>query len=168
MRASARSAVTIVVLCSLLVVGAMWGWSEVTAPFPGKADAPICEDRAVSKGEKVYPSQVVVSVYNAGTRLGLAGRTMQLLTDQGFKEGDSGNAPEKSDVPVVQVWTPEPRNPAVQLVVSRLGKAHKIIKKESPGAGVTIVVGDGFRQLVKGPRFVVAKRDTTICTPVID
>ena len=94
----ARSAVTLAVLCTLLAIGAAWGWDAATDPFPGKVEALTCVDQAVQEGEKVYPDQVVVSVFNAGTREGLAGRTMGLLVDEGFREGDSGNAPAKAKV----------------------------------------------------------------------
>ena len=90
MRQGARSAVTIVVLGTILAIGAVWGWRAMTEPFPGKADASACVTQAVQRGEKVYPDQVVVSVLNAGSREGLAGRTMGLLVDEGFREGDSG------------------------------------------------------------------------------
>ena len=165
MRAGARSAATIGVLCGLLVLGGLWGWSAVTAPFPGKAAAPVCENRPVSKGDKIFPAQVVVSVYNAGSRFGLAGRTMELFTGQGFQEGDIADAPGKSKVPFVQIWTTDPHNPAVRLVESRFGPAHKVVKKKGPGSGITVVVGDGFTKLRKGPHFVVARADAVICSP---
>lgn len=168
MRAGVRSTATMAALCSILLLGAMWGWSAVTEPFPGKVDAPVCEAKAVAKGDKVYPAQVVVSVYNAGSRLGLAGQTMELFNGGGFHEGDMGNAPEGTEVPVVQIWTTEPRNPATRLVESRLGPAHKVVKKDGPGAGVTVVVGDGFHKMVRGPRFVVARTDTEICAPPLN
>jgi len=168
MRAGARSAATMVVLFLLLVVGAAWGWSALTAPFPGKADAPVCEDRSVQKGEKVFASQVVVSVYNAGGRIGLAGRTMSLLTDRGFHPGESGNAPKSAKVPVVQVWTPDPKNPAVQLVVSQLGPRHSVVKHRPLGAGVTVVVGDGFRGLGHKSAFVRSRSATKICSPPVE
>jgi len=168
MRAGVRSAATIGVLCFILVLGAVWGWKAVTAPFPKKVAAPLCEDQKISKGDKVYPSEIIVSVYNAGTRNGLAGTTMQFFTDQGFQEGDVGDAPGKSKVPFVQIWTPEPKNPAVQLVASRLAGPHSIVKRDAPGAGVNVVVGDRFSKLVKGPRFVVARSDSEICSPPLD
>ena len=165
MRAGVRSAVTIGVLCAILAFGALWGWKAVTAPFPGKADAPICENQVIHKGDKVYPSEIIVSVYNAGSRFGLAGRTMQMFTDQGFQEGEIGDAPKGSKVPVVQIWTTEPHNPAVRLVESRFGPAHKVLKKKGTGSGITVVVGDGFSKLLKGPHFVVARSDSEICSP---
>jgi len=168
MRAGARTAATIGVLFLLLVVGAAWGWSALTAPFPGKAAAPVCEDRDVQKGEKIFASQVVVSVYNAGERTGLAGRTMALFTDRGFRRGESGNAPGGAKVPVVQVWTSDPKNPAVQLVVGQLGPRHSVVKHRELGAGVTVVVGDGFRGLGHKKPFVRAGSATKICAPPVE
>ena len=165
MRAGARSAATMAVLCGLLVLGGLWGWSAVTAPFPGKAAAPVCENRPVAKGDKIFPAQVVVSVYNAGSRFGLAGSTMELFTGQGFQAGDIADAPNKSKVPFVQIWTPDPKNPAVQLVASRRAGPHSIVKRDAPGAGVNVVVGDRFEKLGKGPRFVKARSASEICSP---
>ena len=168
MRAGVRSAVTMGVLCLLLLVGAAWGWSALTAPFPGKADPPICEDRSVQKGEKVFASQVVISVYNAGERTGLAGRTMALFTDRGFRKGESGNAPKDAKVPVVQVWTPDLKNPAVRLVVRQLRARHSVVKHAALGAGVTVVVGDGFHGLGRKRDFVRARTATQICSPPVE
>lgn len=161
----ARSAITISALGLLLVVAALWGWSAATDPLPAKVDTPICVDRTVEAGTKVFAQDVTVSVYNAGTREGLAGRTMQLLTDDGFAEGNSGNVSARVDV--VQIWTLDPQNPAVQLVASRLGKDVEIERRDGPGAGVSVVVGDAFRDLVEGRRSVVAQDDATICSPPV-
>ena len=165
MRDGTRSAVTIAVLLAVLLAGAAWGWSAVTSPFPGKASAPTCVDTTVRAGDKIYPQQVVVSVYNAGTRAGLAGRTMQLLTEAGFGEGDSGNAPHNAHVDTAEIWTSSPHSPAVRLVASRLGRGTKVVRHHAPGAGVVVVVGDGFTRLVKGRPWVAAKSDGTICSP---
>ena len=169
MGAGARSAATMGVLCLLLLVGAVWGYTALTAPFPGKAEAPICENTSVKKGAKVFPTQVVVSVYNAGERAGLAGRTMTLLTGRGFREGESGNAPGKGKkVPVVQIWTTQPHNPAVQLVARQLGPRHSVVKRKPLGAGVTVVVGDGFHRLGHKTKFVRVRSAAEICSPPVD
>ena len=167
MRQGARSAATLVALVGILVVGGAWGWSQVTKPFPGKADPPICVDTAVSAGDKVYPGQVVVSVFNAGTRDGLAGRTMALFTQHGFVAGDSGNAPTGTRVPWVQIWTTDPKSPAVRLVASHLGRHVNIVHRQASGAGVVVMVGDGFTKLVHGREKVRVGSDATICSPSI-
>lgn len=165
MREGARTAVTVAVLGVLLVLGAVWGWAAVTEPFPGKADLPTCVTRDVSAGDRIYPDQVVVSVFNAGTREGLAARTMQLLTDQGFAEGDSGNAPDSAKVATAEIWTDDAANPAVRLVASRLGAGTKIVERKATGAGVMVVVGDGFDKLVKGREFARVTESASICSP---
>jgi len=160
-----RSAVTLSVLGVLLVVAALWGWSAATDPLPGKVDTPLCVTKVVPSGEKVFPQDVTVSVYNASDREGLAGRTMQLLTDEGFAEGTSGNVTARIDV--VQIWTVEPKSPAVRLVASRFGADVEIERRNPPGVGVAVVVGDDFQDLVKGRKTVIAESDSEICSPPI-
>ena len=161
----ARTAITISVLGLVLVVAAVWGWSAATDPLPDKVDTATCVDRTVAEGEKVHPPDVTVSVYNAGSREGLAGRVMQELTDAGFHEGNSGNAAPTVRVPVVQIWTLEPKDPDVLLVASRLGDDVDIQRREPVGFGVTVVVGDGFTKVRDGRKAVVARTDATICSP---
>jgi hypothetical protein len=162
-----RSALTISVLGLILIVAAVWGWSAATDPLPAKVDTPICVSESVDAGTKVFPEDVTVSVYNAGDREGLAGRTMQLLTDDGFAEGVSGNVSTKDRVADVEIWTSEPDNPAVRLVASRLGTGVVVEQRDPPGVGVAVVVGDGFAGLVKGKRAVAAQDDTEICSPPV-
>lgn len=161
----ARSAITISALGLLLVLAALWGWSAATEPLPAKVDTPLCVERSVEAGTKVFPQDVTVSVYNAGTREGLAGRTMQLLADDGFARGIEGNVSAR--VGVVQIWTLDPDNPAVRLVASRLGPAVEVERRDPPGVGVAVVVGDEFGDLVAGQRSVVAEADATICSPPV-
>ncbi|HEU5037899.1 MAG TPA: LytR C-terminal domain-containing protein [Nocardioides sp.] len=162
----ARSAITLVALGVLLVLATAWGWNAATEPLPGKVDTPICTTQAVAAGDKVFPQEVTVSVYNAGTRDGLAGRVMKDLQDDGFAEGDGGNT-QAAKVGAVEIWTTEPDNPAVQLVASHLGDQVDIKRRDGLGAGVTVIVGDDFTKVVKGERSVVAKSDAQICSPPV-
>jgi hypothetical protein len=164
----ARSAITLVVLLVLLLAGAAWGFSAAFAPFPGKVDSPLCVDRSVAKGTRVFPADVTVSVYNAGTREGLAGRVMQELTDAGFKQGVDANARPGTKVARAVIWASDRTNPAVALVASRLGGHPRVVKRATLGPGVNVVVGDRFTKVVKGPRAVVAARAATICSPPVD
>ncbi len=165
---AAKSAAVLAGLGVLLLLAALWGWRAATEPFPGKADAPRCVDTPVAVGDKVFPAQVMVSVYNASERNGLAGRTMDLFADAGFGEGDTGNATGDSDVTTAVVWTETPTNPDVLLVASRLGPDVEIVRREGRGIGVTVLVGDDFEALVKGNRRIVAEADTSICSPPLD
>ena len=89
----------------------------------------MCIPTTVQPGTRVSAPEVTVSVYNASTRVGLAERTMSAFEDQGFGAGKVGNAPKGTSVLYAQVWTDDPKNPAVQLVLSRLGpRAHILVK----------------------------------------
>lgn len=160
-----RTLLTLGALAALVLIGAAWGWSAATKPFPGRVEAPTCVEATIAKGSKVYPDQVTVSVLNASNREGLAGRTMRLLTDEGFGQGDSANAPADTEVAVAQVWAETPGDPAVRLVASRLGKDVEVVRRDTAAAGVTVVVGDGFEELVQGRKAVKARQDATICSP---
>jgi hypothetical protein len=162
-----RSAITITVLGLLVAGAAIWGWSAATEPLPDKADPPLCEGRHIDSGTKVFPQDVTVSVFNAGTREGLAGRTMQLLTDRGFAAGSDGNVTTKRPVHNVQIWTSDPHNVAVRLVASRFPANLRIVRRDPPGVGVVVVVGDDFTRPVKGKRSMVARDDTEICSPPV-
>jgi hypothetical protein len=160
-----QTAITLSVLCVVLAVAALWGWRATMTPLPAKVDTPVCVEKKIPAGTKIFPQDVTVSVFNAGDREGLAGRTMQLFTESGFAEGNSGNV--SAQVAVVQIWTLEPDSPAVQLVASRLGDDVEIERRNPPGVGVVVVVGDRFEALVKGSRTVVAEADVEVCSPPV-
>jgi hypothetical protein len=167
MSQTVRTTITLLVLCTALVIAAAWGWSAAMKPLPAKVDRPVCVDTSVDKGDKVYPQQVTVSVFNAGGREGLAGRTMQLFKDRGFVNGSSGNA-ASARVDRVAIWTADPTSPDVRLVASYLGKRTEIERRDGVGTGVTVIVGDKFTDLRKGLPSVVATADARICSPPVD
>ncbi len=164
---SLKSALTLGVLALLLVAGVSWGFAQVTEPFPGKVDPPICVDTSFPAGERIYPQDVTVSVLNASKREGLAGRTMAELVSDGFAEGQVRNAPEGTAVPRAEVWTTDKDNPAVLLVRSRLGQAE-VLEKPNPGAaGIVVVVGDEFKEAFEGRPSIKADHDIVVCGPAL-
>lgn len=163
MTARLRSLVTLVGLGALLLLAAVWGWSSLTQPFPSTEEV-VCVDRTYDEGEKVAAADVTVSVLNAGTRNGLAGLTMNLLEEAGFAPGQEGNA-DDARVRTVQIWADDRNNPAVRLVRSHLGPAARVVRREPSTAGVQVVVGDDFQDLVRGKRSVRAASATTVCGP---
>jgi hypothetical protein len=164
MTQAVKTALTLAVAALLLLLALAWGWSALTAPLPDLAKAPVCVETPVSKGDKVTPSQVTVSVLNAGKRSGLASRTMTAFVDQGFTKGDSANAPARTRVGNAEIWTDDPQSPAVALVRSRLGKV-KVVRRSLTQVGVVVVVGDRFKKVGKGVAAVTSTTDTTICSP---
>jgi len=168
MTAGLRTAVTLVGLSLMLFAGAAWGWAQLSKPFPGKVEPPTCVDTVYSDGDKIYPQDVTVSVLNAGTREGLAARTMQLLVDDGFGEGDTSNAPKGTDVPYAEIWSADPGNPAVKLLRTRFGQIE-VQDQDYEAAGLVLVVGDEFEALRPGRDSVrVRGEDVTVCGPAVE
>lgn len=160
-----RSGLTLLALVVLLLVGVTWAWSAVTEPFPQDEPPAVCSPVVVSAGTKVYPDQVAVSVLNAGEREGLASRTMAELDEQGFSRADLSNAPPDTEVGGVEIWAVSPASPAVRLVQTYLGEDVRVVRRDTTALGVNIVVGDDFKQVVKGRKWVRAVNDTEICSP---
>jgi hypothetical protein len=159
-----KTVLTLAVLAVLVLVGVTWGWSSLTRPFPHRAAPKDCYPTRFQPGDRVSPPHVTVSVYNASDRVGLAGRTMSAFEDQGFGPGKIGNAKD-ADVLFAQIWTEDRKNPAVQLVASRLGPRAHIIEHAPKGTGVSVLVGPKFTELVEGKQSVEVTEPTTICSP---
>ena len=168
MTARLRTAITLVALAVLLLVGVTWGWAQVSDPLPGKAEAAICVPTSYAAGDELFVQDVTVSVLNASKREGLAGRTLQLFEDDGFAAGQTANAPEGTAVAVAEIWVTDPESPAAKLVRARLGQVPVREEPGNPAVGVTVVVGDGFGELRQGPQSMVLDADTVICSPPVE
>ncbi len=79
--------------------------------------------------------------------------------------GDSGNAPRGTTVAHSQIWTSDPKSPAVRLIASRLGPESSVVAGEQLGLGVVVLVGEDFEDLVKGRKQVSARQAGFICSP---
>jgi LytR cell envelope-related transcriptional attenuator len=160
-----KALTTLGFLLALLLFGVAWGWSAMTTPFPHKAEQKACYPTRVQAGDRVSAPKVTVSVFNASERVGLAERTMSGFEEQGFGPGTVGNAPKGTEVAFAQVWSKDRSNPAVQLVLSRLGPHAKVVARHHGGPGVVVMVGSQFQHLVDGRSSVKVTRTTTICSP---
>lgn len=165
MDARVKSLLTLAALGVLLVAAGAWGISALTQPFPQRAEPAVCVDAPFAKGERINRGDVTVSVLNAGTRNGLAGLTMDLFVDAGFAQGQEGNTDQGPKVANVEIWTDDPRSPAVKLVARQLGKGAEVVRRDPTVVGVQVVVGDQFEDLVDGPRRVKARGDVEVCGP---
>jgi hypothetical protein len=167
------TAVTLAVLCVVLVVGLVVGVNKLFAPLPedplavAPEPSPTCQPTSVEKGERLHSRAVVVSVFNAGTRAGLADQTLAALTRRGFKEGEVGNAPADTRVRFARVWTTAENDAAARLVARQLGrKVRVVVGKEDLGEGVDVLVGNGFAGLVKAPRWIAVRKTQQVCVDV--
>lgn len=167
------TAITLVVLCVVLVIGLVVGINKLFAPLPedplavAPEPSPTCQPTSVEKGERLRSREVVVSVFNAGSRAGLADQTMAALTRRGFKEGEVGNAPADAKVRFARVWTTEEDDAAARLVARQLGRQVRIVVgEEDLGDGVDVLVGNRFAGLVKAPRSIMVRKTQQVCVEV--
>lgn len=162
---------TLLVLLLICLAMGAWGFRTLSQGFPESPistnTGPYCVDRPVAAGDRVYPQDVMVSVYNAGRRAGGASRIMGDLADLGFAQGLTGNV--DSDVRRVQVWSDDPDNPAVQLVARQFGRRTNISGGHPEmGQGVVVVVGEQLRGVPGRVKNIKAGADSTICSPPLD
>ena len=163
------TALTMLVLAAILVLGVVIGAKTLFAPLPGSTASveptPSCTDTTVKKGQRIRASQVQVSVYNGGSRSGLADETMKQLTKRGFTAGSVGNAPDEK-VRRVQVRTTEKNDMAAKLVARQFGRGTKVrVTVKDLGPGIDVVVGNKFNKLAKARRMLVARTSSTVCVP---
>ncbi len=170
-RRQITTAVTMIVLCGVLVVAAVAGWRALFADLPGDETAsdepsPSCTTEQVDPGQRIRSVQVTVSVYNGGTRSGLADETLSALRKRGFKAGDVGNAPSDTNVKRVAVWSTEENDVEARLVARQFGKKVAVTFSDVDlGPGVDVIVGNKFRGLTKAKRSIKVKAPQDVCIP---
>ncbi|MEZ5094466.1 LytR C-terminal domain-containing protein [Nocardioides sp.] len=161
-----KTALTLTALVALVVVGGMWGWAAFTEPFPQRsAQTTACTDTTLAAGTSLTPEKMLVDVFNASDRVGLASRTSEELTSAGFAVGRASDAPDGTKVKVAEIWTTDPQGPEAKLLRSYLGKRARITNAEPLDDGVTLVLGPKFKQVTKGKKSLELAEDTTVCVP---
>ena len=163
------TAVTLGVLLLVLAAMAVIGFQQLTAPLP---DAPSAQETCTGAEKDVKTfvrrNQVQVSVFNAGTREGLAGSTLETVEEAGFRAGNSGNAPEGAKVRRAVVWTTEASDRSARLVALAFGPRTKVrVTEQDLGPGVDVLVGNRFRRLdPQAPRRIRLPQAVENCVPV--
>ncbi|MBK7721029.1 MAG: LytR C-terminal domain-containing protein [Austwickia sp.] len=153
-RARRRAAITLSVLSALLVVAFVialsyhQGWfGAQSAPAPTNNVAKTC-----SKVQPALPTDVVVNVYNATERNGLARTTAKALTDQGFRTASVTNDPLQKTIPGVgEVRFGKTGVEEATAVLLRVPGARGV-RDTRADASVDLVLGEAFKAVavVKG------------------
>ena len=164
------TAVTLVVLLIVLGGMAVYGFRSALAPLPGgdSSAAPSCSANEKEVQKFIKRSDVQVSVFNAGSRSGLASQTLEKVEAAGFVGGNSGNAPGSASVRRALVWTTEPNDTSAKLVALAFGPGTRIEVTETDlGPGVDVLVGNRFKGLnQKAPTKIRLPQPVETCVEV--
>lgn len=167
------TAVTMLVLVAILILGVFVGVRELFAPLPGSegaadqpttSESPTCDPADAQPG-RLTSKQVTVNVFNGGTRAGLAGQTLDTLAARGFQGGDAGNAPD-AGVARAQVWIVEGEEAAGKLVARNLGPrvpVKTVAAADDLADGVDVVVGNNMGALARPVRSIKVPGDQPVC-----
>ena len=168
------TAVTLLVLVGILALGLFVGFRELFAPLPGDEDesaaetTSTCEPQEIQPGQRLRPRDVLVNVFNAGDRAGLASQTMDTLTRRGFRPGEVANTSSGGRVQRVQVWIVEGEETAGRLVARNFGPKVRVRTRGADsdlGDGVDVVVSNGLRRVGPPVRSVRVRDDEAVCLP---
>lgn len=170
-RRRVTTALTLVVLVVVLGLMGYYGVQQALKPFPagkGAKKAPSCSEQEKQVKQFLARSDVQVSVYNAGSRSGLASVTLEKLENAGFIGGNSGNAPGSAEVRRAVVWTTKRNDDAARLVAQSLGASTQVqVTTTDLGPGVDVLVGNRFRALDRAaPRRIKLVQPIETCVQV--
>ena len=160
--------VTVFVSIVLFVVGLFVGFKLLTASADTFDAAPTCENRTVAEGEKLTSNLVMVNVYNASQRAGLANRVGINLERRGFLSGTVANSTSEIKPDGVAILTDDRDDPRVKLVAQQFEDVEFNEPDIKIADGVTVVVGDDYKELVKAPLDIESDRSITVCVPTVD
>ena len=155
----------------LLVLGGMavYGFRSALAPLPDRSSSdPTCSKTETEVQRFLRRGEVQVSVFNAGNKEGLAGKTLLKVEAAGFKAGNSGNAPGSAGVRRAVVWTTQPNDTSARLVALAFGQRTRVEVTETDlGPGIDVIVGNRFKGLdKKAPNRIRLPRPVTTCVEV--
>ncbi len=155
----------------VLVLGAMavYGFKSALAPLPDRSTSdPTCSQTEKEVQRFLRRGEVQVSIFNAGSKSGLAGKTLEKVEAAGFKAGNSGNAPGSAGVRRVVVWTTTPNDTSARLVALAFGQRTRVQVTETDlGPGIDVIVGNRFKGLdKKAPDRIRLPRPVTTCVEV--
>jgi hypothetical protein len=170
-----RTPVTLLVLLIVLLGAAFYGWQTIISPAteddqtttPHKK--PKCDDvQQFTKGQLIRAHDIVVNVYNAGTRTGLATETLDDLSKRGFEAGAADNAPGTVSAANVTVLTAAKQpSPQEKLVAMQFKGDVKFTQGPTLDPGIDVIVGNDFDAVdKKADRSLRLKKDVSTCASV--
>jgi LytR cell envelope-related transcriptional attenuator len=164
-RRARRQAITLIVVCGLLLVSFLFaaayygGWFDKpkTASAPGPC--------RTAPANTLRPSQVKVNVYNASKRNGLARKVAGEMKDRGFVVGTIANDPLRRAVTdTAEVRYGAKGKAGAQLVSSEV-PGSKIVVDKRKDASVDLVLGSTYVDLSASATATATAGSSASCTP---
>ncbi len=169
-RRRVTTTVTLVVLLVVLGLMGVYGVQKALEPFPSSSGStePTCSTQEKQVQEFLTRKDVQVSVFNAGSKSGLASGTLDKVEAAGFVAGNSGNAPGSADVRRAVVWTTKDDDYSAKLVALAFGPHTQVLVTQTDlGPGIDVLVGDKFRGLDKSaPKRIKLPKPVETCVQV--
>ena len=168
-RRKLTTGITLVVLVLVLGGMAVYGFKSALAPLPGRSSSKqTCSGTEKQVKQFLRRGDVQVSVFNAGTRNGLASQTLDQIEGAGFKPGNAGNAPRSAQVRRAVVWTTQSNDSSARLVALALGPRTRIeVTQTDLGPGIDVLVGNKFKGLArKAPNRIRLPKPVETCIKV--
>ena len=156
----ARTPVTLLILLSVLLYGAYWGYQNILKPLPVLPPEP-CVNQNVPNGE-LKSTQVVVRVYNGGDRKGLAADVGRSLRTKGFRVTLTTNTVEKIQKTVIV--GADVNNPEVKFVKTFF-KQSVVRSDGRVDRTVDVLVGNKYGGFDKKAKTTYQVDTDTVCLP---
>lgn len=156
-----RTPFTLLILLGVLCYGAWWGYKNVIQKIPEPPPTP-CVQQTVAKNQ-LKASQVVVSIYNGGEKLGLAGDIGRAMRDRGFRVQRTTNTVEKIEKTVIIGVTA--KDPEVILVKSFFKDSTFRADKSKTDHSVDVLVGNKYAGFNKDAKTTLTVKARTVCLP---
>lgn len=148
--------------------GALLGVNLAFSQPESVAEEPACEVREIAPGEVLSSNLVMVDVYNASQRAGLANRVKINLERRGFLGGITQNNPGKLTPRNVAVLTADPQDPRAKLVAAQFKGQVKRIKPDFPMENdIAVLVGRDYGGFKKARTKLRTDSAVTVCVPAI-
>ena len=132
--------------------------------------APTCEKRTVQPGQMLNSNFLMVNVYNASGKSGVANRVRINLERNGFLGGVIGNNEGALKPKNVMILTADPADPKVVLLAKQFkGKVEYAQADFKTEDGLSVLIGPKFKGVdPKGPTSLKVKVPVQVCVPTIE
>lgn len=126
-----------------------------------------CRQSIVASGTALDSNVVLVNVFNASARSGLANRVLIDLQKNGFRGGQIGNSTSAAKPGRVAILTNDRNDPQVKLLAAQFRDKVKYAKPDlTVEDGLIVVIGQNYSGLKKSPKTSLrTDRDVNVCTP---